>query len=174
MQLVEEGKIDLKQDITDYMPDVKITNNTGTPVTVEHLLTHTTGFDFTDDYSLPQHIIQKGEMPLADFIRLNAPAVVRTPGEVYRYDNLASSMQGYIVERVSGEPFEDYVKSIFSPRYKWSTLHFGWMRISSQTLRLATMPNVIRLSRTKTYLPSRRKAACSPPVPIWPISSLPI
>ncbi|OIB01124.1 serine hydrolase [Paenibacillus sp. LC231] len=116
MQLVEEGKIDLKQDITHYMPDVKITNNTGTPVTVEHLLTHTTGFDFTDDYSLPQHIIQKGEVPLADFIRLNAPAVVRTPGEVYRYDNLASSMQGYIVERVSGEPFEDYVKKhIFTP-----------------------------------------------------------
>lgn len=116
MQLVEEGKIDLKQDITDYMPDVKITNNTGTPVTVEHLLTHTTGFDFTDDYSLPQHIIQKGEVPLADFIRLNAPAVVRRPGEVYRYDNLASSMQGYIVERVSGEPFEDYVKKhIFTP-----------------------------------------------------------
>ena len=54
-------------------------------------------------------------MPLADFIRLNAPAVVRTPGEVYRYDNLASSMQGYIVERVSGEPFEDYVKAYFHP-----------------------------------------------------------
>lgn len=116
MQLVEDGKIDLKQDITEYMPDVKITNNTGTPVTVEHLLTHTTGFDFTDNYSVPPHIVQKGEVPLADFIRYNAPAVVRTPGEVYRYDNLASSMQGYIVEQVSGEPFEDYVKkNIFTP-----------------------------------------------------------
>ena len=60
MQLVEEGKIDLKQDITHYMPDVKITNNTGTPVTVEHLLTHTTGFDFTDDYSLPQRYHSEG------------------------------------------------------------------------------------------------------------------
>ncbi|MBY0164225.1 serine hydrolase [Paenibacillus lautus] len=116
MQLVENGKIDLMQNITEYMPDVKIPNHTGAPVTVEHLLTHTTGFDFTDSYSVPPHIIQKGEIPLADFIRVNAPAVVRTPGEVYRYDNLASSMQGYIVQSVSGEPFEDYVKKqIFDP-----------------------------------------------------------
>ncbi|KKO55355.1 serine hydrolase [Paenibacillus sp. DMB20] len=116
MQLVENGKIDLKRDIAAYMPDVKIANKTGKPVTVEHLLTHTTGFDFTDINSVPPHIIQKGEISLADFIRVNAPAVVRTPGEVYRYDNLASSMQGYIVQKVSGEPFEDYVeKHIFTP-----------------------------------------------------------
>lgn len=116
MQLVENGKIDLKRDIASYMPDVKIANKTGKPVTVEHLLTHTTGFDFTDINSVPPHIVQNGEIPLADFIRVNAPAVVRTPGEIYRYDNLASSMQGYIVQNVSGEPFEDYVeKHIFTP-----------------------------------------------------------
>lgn len=116
MQLVEEGKIDLKQDITTYMPDINIVNNTGKPVTVEHLLTHTTGFDYTDSDSVPPQFIKNGEVSLADFIQANTPKVVRLPGEVYRYDNLASSMQGYIVERVSGQPFEDYVNThIFEP-----------------------------------------------------------
>lgn len=116
MQLVEEGKIDLKQDITTYMPDIEIVNDTGKPITVEHLLTHTTGFDYTDSDSVPPQFIKNGEVSLADFIQANAPKVVRLPGEVYRYDNLASSMQGYIVERVSGQPFEDYVNThIFEP-----------------------------------------------------------
>ncbi|KOP68560.1 beta-lactamase [Bacillus sp. FJAT-18019] len=116
MQLVEEGRIDLKQDITAYMPDIKIVNNTGKPVTVEHLLTHTTGFDYTDSNLVPPQLLQNDEIPLADFLRVNAPTVVRSPGEVYRYDNLASSMQGYIVERVSGLPFEEYVNThIFAP-----------------------------------------------------------
>ncbi|MCM3782401.1 beta-lactamase family protein [Neobacillus mesonae] len=116
MQLVERREIDLTQDITAYMPGVKVVNNTGTPVTIEHLLTHTTGFDFTDISSVPLHIIKNGEVSLADFIQENAPSVVRTPGEAYRYDNLASSMQGYIVQNVTGQPFEDYVKEhIFNP-----------------------------------------------------------
>lgn len=116
MQLVEEGKIDLNQDITTYMPDIKIVNNTGKPVTVEHLLTHTTGFDYTDIDSVPPQFIQNDEVSLADFVQASTPEVIRLPGEVYRYDNLASSMQGYIVERVSGQPFEEYVNThIFAP-----------------------------------------------------------
>lgn len=116
MQLVEQGKINLNDDITAYMPEVKIANNTGSPVTIEHLLTHTTGFDFTDVNSVPPHVIRNGEVPLADFIRVNAPSVVRDPGEAYRYDNLASSMQGYIVQQVAKQPFEEYVEEhIFGP-----------------------------------------------------------
>ncbi|TKI80259.1 beta-lactamase family protein, partial [Bacillus wiedmannii] len=45
MQLVEQGKIDLNKDIVNYMGGLKYQNNMSEPVIMEHLLTHTTGFD---------------------------------------------------------------------------------------------------------------------------------
>lgn len=115
MQLAEQGKLDIHKDITAYMPDIKIKNETGVPVTVANLMSHTTGFDFTDSTAnvVPQ---KDGTIPLNDYIRANAPSVIRTPGEAYRYDNIAFTMQGYIVQNVSGEPFEKYLDNhIFKP-----------------------------------------------------------
>lgn len=115
MQLAEQGKLDIHKDITTYMPDIKIKNETGVPVTAAHLMSHTTGFDFTDSTAnvIPQ---EDGTIPLGDFIRANTPSVIRTPGEAYRYDNIAFTMQGYIVQNVSKEPFEEYLDNhIFKP-----------------------------------------------------------
>ncbi|MBB3108617.1 CubicO group peptidase (beta-lactamase class C family) [Paenibacillus phyllosphaerae] len=113
MQLVEQGKIDLKQDISAYMPEIKIPNDTGVPVTVEHLMTHTTGFDYTDSVMSAE---EGKEVSIHDLIQAETPTVVRTPGEAYRYDNIAFTMQGYIVQNVSGQPFDTYVEEhIFEP-----------------------------------------------------------
>ncbi|MGC5772683.1 serine hydrolase [Paenibacillus pabuli] len=49
--LVEQGKINLDEDIKKYVGEITITNHTGTSVTMRHLLTHTSGFDFTDNVS---------------------------------------------------------------------------------------------------------------------------
>lgn len=111
MQLVEQGKLDLQKDVASYMPDVRIKNDTGVPVTAEHFLTHTAGFDYTDESGEGSEIIG-----MEDFLKQNEPTVVRKPGEVYRYDNLGYTMLGYIVQNVSGEPFEQYVdRHIFTP-----------------------------------------------------------
>ena len=117
MQLVEQGKIDLKQDVQQYMGDVKLKNNTGSPLTMEHLLTHTTGFDLVDP---PPGDMITGDLsavtPLKDYIIKTMPTVIHKPGEVYKYDNFVSMLQGYIVEQVSGKPFHQYVNdNIFKP-----------------------------------------------------------
>ena len=117
MQLVEQGKIDLKQDVQQYMGDVKLKNNTGSPLTMEHLLTHTTGFDVVDP---PPGDMITGDLnavtALKDYVVKTMPTVVHKPGEVYKYDNFASMLQGYIVEQVSGKPFHQYVNDhIFKP-----------------------------------------------------------
>ncbi|USB33571.1 serine hydrolase [Paenibacillus sp. YPG26] len=115
MQLAEKGKLDIHKDISAYMPDIPLKNETGTPVTAAHLMSHTTGFDFTDSVARvnPQ---KDGTIQLGDFIRGNAPSVIRKPGEAYRYDNIAFTMQGYIVQNITGEPFEEYLdKHIFKP-----------------------------------------------------------
>lgn len=114
MQLVEQGKVDLHGDITQYLPGVKIVNKTGVPVTVEHLLTHTTGFEFTDSGSDMNPNAQP--LSLDESVKRNAPTVVRKPGEAYRYDNLAFNIQGLIIQNVTGQPFEQYMQEhVFAP-----------------------------------------------------------
>lgn len=117
MQLAEQGKIDLRQDVQQYMGGVKLRNDTGSPLTMEHLLTHTTGFDVVDP---PPGDVVTADLsavtPLKDYVIKTMSAVVRQPGEAYKYDNFASMLQGYIVEQVSGMPFHQYVcDHIFKP-----------------------------------------------------------
>ncbi|WP_372629453.1 serine hydrolase [Cohnella sp.] len=110
MQLAEAGKVDLDRDVQTYLPDLAIPNETGFPLTPKHLMTHTTGFDFGDSAAADS------PYPLYDFLRDKMPTVVSKPGEVFRYDNFAFSLQGYIIEKISGQPFEDYMADkLFAP-----------------------------------------------------------
>ncbi|WP_309242214.1 serine hydrolase [Bacillus cereus group sp. BfR-BA-01319] len=116
MQLVEQGKIDLNKDIVNYMGGLKYQNNMGEPVTMEHLLTHTTGFDYVDPRPEDIHYQDNDYTMLKDYAEDNMPTVVRKPGDTYTYDNFASMLQGYIVQNLTNTPFYKYMaKNIFYP-----------------------------------------------------------
>lgn len=113
MQLVEQGKLDLDRDINDYL-DFKIPPTFGTPITLRNLMTHTPGFEeaikdlISDD---PAHL-----MPLQAYMSTHMPARIFPPGTVPAYSNYGAGLAGYIVQRVSGKPFEEYVQeNIFAP-----------------------------------------------------------
>ncbi len=111
MQLKEAGKVDLDKDVQAYLPDLKIPNNTGFPVTLKHLMTHTSGFDLTDSMINPSV-----SYSLERFIKDTVPTVVQKPGEVFRYDNYGFNLQGYIIQKMSGLPFQDYMtRHVFEP-----------------------------------------------------------
>lgn len=115
MQLVEQEKVDLNADLSEYLGSVRIPNQTGTPLTMRNLLTNSTGFDYGDTSELATADLNR-EVSLNSFIKNNIPTVVREPGKYYSYDNLGFTMQGYVVEQVTGQPFEDYVRDhIFNP-----------------------------------------------------------
>lgn len=112
MQLVEQGKLDLNKDVNEYL-DFKIPEAFGQPITLKHILTHTPGFEeqikdlFTYNPQSPD---------LGQYVKTHIPARVYPPGKVPAYSNYATSLAGYIVERVSGQPFNDYVaEHIFKP-----------------------------------------------------------
>ncbi|BFH25715.1 beta-lactamase family protein [Paenibacillus melissococcoides] len=116
MQLAEQGKIDLHADINRYMGDIRIDNPFKEPVTMHHLLTHTSGFQATletmDDF--PEDLSRT--VSIQSYIKERMSPVVRKPGEAYMYDNFAYILQGYIIEQVSGMPFHQYMKEhIFKP-----------------------------------------------------------
>lgn len=117
MQLVEKGKIDLHTDINKYLEEgIRIRNPFDQPVTMHHLLTHTTGFDVTIETMDDYHNDLTKFVSLSDYVKQRMPDVVRKPGESYMYDNFAFVLQGYIIERVTGVPFHQYMKqNLFQP-----------------------------------------------------------
>ena len=113
MQLVEQGKLDLNADINKYL-DFKIPATFPEPITLTHVMTHTPGLEedprdlFTEDSS---HITAMGK-----WLPAHMPTRVRPPGTYAAYSNWATAAAGYIVERVSGMPFDEYVdKHILEP-----------------------------------------------------------
>ncbi|MEV6034365.1 serine hydrolase domain-containing protein [Nonomuraea sp. NPDC052116] len=110
LQLVQEGKLDLRADVNTYLKTFKIENTfPGRPVTLEHLLTHTAGFA---DNVLGSSWEDPGAAePLAEVVKNGRPERVRPPGTVLAYDNYAYNLAGYLVEVASGQPFAEYVRS---------------------------------------------------------------
>ena len=108
MQLVEQGKIDLNADINIYLKDFKIPNRYPEPITMTHLMTHTSGFeDFINEMAARR---AEDLVPLAEFLARKMPARVLPPGKLTSYSNYGAALAGYIVEIISGVPFENYVE----------------------------------------------------------------
>ncbi|WP_053435665.1 serine hydrolase domain-containing protein [Sporosarcina globispora] len=115
MQLVEQGKIDLNEDVNNYLGDIQLKNNVNEPVTMKHLLSFTTGFDNPDKVN-PVSFNPNERRELRDIVIEGMPTVVRKPGESYMYDNYASMLQGYIVQNLSGISYHQYMdQHIFLP-----------------------------------------------------------
>ncbi len=113
MQLSEEGRINLQEDIKRYIPDLKIDYIDGKPITAHHLLTHTAGF-YESIYAVGRD--RDKMVPLSDAIMNDLPGLVRKPGEQVQYSNQGMSLAGYLVEKVSRQPYEDVIKDrIFKP-----------------------------------------------------------
>src|SRR5688572_24051006 len=112
MQLFEQGKLDLDRDVNEYL-DYKIPDAFGKPITLKHILTHTPGFEeqikdlFLTDSTKPN---------LGQYLKTHIPGRIYPPGTVPAYSNYATAVAGYIVERVSGRPFDEYVaENILKP-----------------------------------------------------------
>lgn len=113
MQMVEAGKIDLDRDINAYL-DFKIPPYDGKPVTMRNLMTHTAGFD---EVQRGLNSYDMKDIPsLGTAVKRQVPARIYAPGSTPAYSNYGTALAGYIVERVSGLPFDDYVEQrIFAP-----------------------------------------------------------
>ena len=107
MQLVEQGKLDLDADINTYL-DFRIPDTYPQPITLKHLLTHTSGLEnrliasgVTDDNDV---------VPAREFLITHMAARVRPPGDYVNYSNYNAILAGYIVGQMSGQPYDQYIQ----------------------------------------------------------------
>ena len=113
MQLVEQGKLDLDRDINDYL-DFKVNSSFSKPITLRDLMTHRAGFEeglkSILTYDPKQLVTTEG------YLKNHRRPTLFPPGEVPAYSNYGAALAGYIVQRVSSEPFESYVeRHIYAP-----------------------------------------------------------
>jgi CubicO group peptidase (beta-lactamase class C family) len=107
MQLVEQGKLDLDADVNTYL-GFRIPDTYPQPITLKHLLTHTAGFeDLYVDFVTWE---SKDLLPPGVFLASHIPARVRPPGEIAAYSNYGAALAGYIVARVSGQSYDQYIQ----------------------------------------------------------------
>jgi CubicO group peptidase (beta-lactamase class C family) len=106
MQLVEQGKLDLDRDVNEYL-DFRIPPTYSKPITLRNIMTHTSGFEETVKELFVSS--ERELKPLGQYLKEHLPARIFSPGTTPAYSNYATSMAGYIVERISGQPFEQYV-----------------------------------------------------------------
>ena len=119
VQLYEDGDLDLDTPVAELASDVEIDNAwlVTDPVRLIHVLQHTAGFDdmhFNEMYN----VSDPPDMPLAEVLRINPRSrVVRwKPGTRMSYSNPGYTVAGYIIEKLTGEKYEDRIaEHIFKP-----------------------------------------------------------
>ena len=112
MQLWEEGKIDLEEDIRTYLPEGFLKNlRYDKPITMIDLMNHQAGFS----ESIQGYKEETG-LTIEESLATNQPTQSYEPGTMTSYSNFSAGLASYIVERISGQDFSAYVhEHIFQP-----------------------------------------------------------
>ncbi|MEO8061564.1 MAG: serine hydrolase domain-containing protein [Pseudomonadota bacterium] len=111
--LAEQGRLDLSDPITKYLPDY---HTQGHRVTIQHLLSHTSGIaNYTELRDWQS--ITRSDVSADQLIRIFQDKPFDfTPGERWKYDNSGYVLLGAIIEKVSGQPYADFLRTrIFGP-----------------------------------------------------------
>lgn len=113
MRGIEAGVVDLETDVREYVDDLRLPGPAG-PVTLEHLGTHTAGFEASG-----AGVFARSREDMADLgttVRSDPPARVRPPGELASYSNYGVALAGYALSSAAGRSFADYVHTeVFEP-----------------------------------------------------------
>lgn len=110
LQLMEQGKLNLQDEITRFIPDYPLQ---GAKITIENLLTHTSGIR---DYTSMKDSLQRGKLDfkpeaMIDYFK-NQPMRF-APGTRYEYSNSNYFLLGYIIEIITGNTYQHYLENNF-------------------------------------------------------------
>jgi CubicO group peptidase (beta-lactamase class C family) len=113
LKLGQEGKLSLQDEITKYLPDF---NTHGRKITIENLLTHTSGFidaQEKKDWIGSKRIDQSRDDLLNTFMN---DSLLFEPGTDWHYSNSNYMVAGWIVEKISGLSLHEYLQqNILTP-----------------------------------------------------------
>jgi CubicO group peptidase (beta-lactamase class C family) len=116
LKLQEEGKINLYARLQDVAPEIPFKNRWEAthPVRIVNLLEHTAGFDDMEPSEV-YNVRDRYDFPLLDvFNRFREPQTVRwPPGTRMSYSNPGNAIAGFLIEKTTGKPFDQYIREAF-------------------------------------------------------------
>jgi CubicO group peptidase (beta-lactamase class C family) len=116
LKLQEEGKINLEARLHDVAPEIAVKNawDSSHPVRVVNLLEHTAGFDDMEASEV-YNVRDPYDYPLLEvFKRFREPQIVRwQPGTRMSYSNPGYGIAGYLIEKITGQPYDKYIHDTF-------------------------------------------------------------
>jgi CubicO group peptidase (beta-lactamase class C family) len=116
LKLQEEGKINLYARLQDVAPEIAFKNRweATNPIRIVNLLEHTAGFDDMEPSEV-YNVRDRYDFPLLDvFNRFREPQTVRwPPGTRMSYSNPGNAIAGYLIEKTTGKPFDQYIREAF-------------------------------------------------------------
>ncbi len=118
LKLLEDGKINLQTPVKEIVPEIDIDNpwEETDPVRIVHLLEHTSGFN--DIHFNDYYINDNPEIPLKEALKIssNCRKVRWRPGSIRSYSSAGYAVAGYILEKITGDKFENYIrKTVLEP-----------------------------------------------------------
>ena len=122
LKLMEQGKLNLQDSITKFIPEYPMH---GHKITIEHLLTHTSGiqsYTGMKDFEKKMTLDLK-PMELIDYFK-NQPMEF-APGTKWNYNNSGYFLLGYIIEKVSGKTYPQYLEENFFKPLAMTNSLFG-------------------------------------------------
>jgi CubicO group peptidase (beta-lactamase class C family) len=153
LQLHERGLLNIDDDIKKYIPDFPSADK----ITIANLASHTSGIQNIYEAIVPKGITQKSSTPaeLVEVIK-SFPSDFK-PGTSYHYSNSGYMLLGYIIEKVSGKSYEQYITdNIFKP-LKMDHAYYDHLatvvpgRVSGYSLSAAGFTNASFLDQSFPY-----------------------
>ncbi len=109
VQLIEQGKLKLDDDVRTILPDFQPHNPFDQPITLRRLMSHQSGL--VREPPVGHYFDPTGPSLQQTVDSLNATSLVHAPGSRTKYSNAAVAVAGYCVQKVTGQPFADYMQT---------------------------------------------------------------
>ena len=113
MQLVEQGEIQLDLPLVEYLPDFHMNDERYRQITIRQMLSHTSGMPDMDEAEYDQLVYHSeyDDSALARYVHaLASRKMIAAPEERFAYSNIAYNVLSYLIARISGKSFEEYMK----------------------------------------------------------------
>ena len=134
MQLVEQGKLSLDDDVTKYVPNAP---THGRRVLVRHLLNHTSGIPSYTDVGPSFGRVMRLDLSKDSLIAtVKDDSLQFEPGSHFYYNNTGYFLLGMVIERVTGKPYGDYLRDVlFAPNGLTSSVYCSTMPLIKRRAR---------------------------------------
>lgn len=157
MQLYEKGKIDIDKPLITYLPYFKLDDERYKTITIKQMLNHTSGMPDVEDYEWEKAVADEGAAER--YVRsLTDKKLISSPGTEYHYSNIAFDIMADLIAKVSGMPFEKYVKDNILIPLEMNESSFYFPEIKKS---LRTSPHIGSPPRVNSVYPYNRMHAPS-------------